>query len=160
MGFKERKIGSRKADHGYSEPERRLDGGEVGSEEFHAQREQLIVRDDEGRWWTKVTRPTNVDTSTRTVRGMPPYYQPPSADGALDLRLQLEQSGSFPSRRRVRDERSPLSRPEQDDRVAPQTIPDSSTTRDRNGDGADSAAPVLECGERGAFHETKRLGKR
>ncbi len=160
MGFKERKTGSRKVNHRYAQPERRLDGGEVDSEEFDAQREQLIVRDDEGRWSTKVTRPTNVDTSTRTTRGMPPYYQPPSAAGALDLRLQLEQTRPFPSWRRVRDERSPSSRPEQDERVAPQTILDSSITRDWNGDGADSGAPVLESGERGALHETKRLGKR
>lgn len=159
MGFKERKTGSPEANHRYAEPERGLDARTVGLEEFDAQRERLIVRDGEGRWWTKVTRPTNVDTSTRAVRSMPPYYQPPPADGALDLRLQVEQTGSFPSGSRVWDERSPLSRPEQDKQAAPQAIPDSSSTRERNGDVADSAAPVLESEERFALHETKRLGE-
>lgn len=67
MEFKERKTDSRKAEHRCAKPDRQLDVGEVRPEKFDAQCEQLIVRDDEGRWWTEVTRPTNVNTSTRTV---------------------------------------------------------------------------------------------
>lgn len=78
------------------------------------------------------------------------YDQTPPAAGTLDQRSQLEQTGSFFSVSRVRDECSPFSRSEQNGQAT-------SPTRDRNGDDADSVAPVLEGEERETLHETKKV---
>lgn len=133
MNFEESEADFREADHRYAWLKRRSDAGSMSTEEFDGQRLRLMVWDDEDSWGVEV----------RTAGG--PSYR--------------IESGWVRRMSQVRDGRSPCSRREQGEQVAPQAIPDSSSTRERNGDVADSAAPVLESEEREALHETKRLGK-
>lgn len=90
------------------------------------------------------------------VLGVPRYYQCPLADGVLDHWLQLEQTEKFPSGSQSRDERSPLSLPEQYQQATLRTTPDSSSVRDRNGDGA--AFWFQSRKEKGAKRSTRRKG--
>ncbi|HKZ27386.1 MAG TPA: NCS2 family permease, partial [Rubrobacteraceae bacterium] len=64
-------------DRRYAELKRQHDSGTLSTEEFDAQLEQLMVQDDQGRWWTK-SRETGEwhyhDGDTR-VQGTPPAYQ-------------------------------------------------------------------------------------
>jgi uncharacterized membrane protein len=54
MDFGEREVDFREADRRYAELKRQLDAGSISTEEFAAQRQQLMVQDDEGRWWAKL----------------------------------------------------------------------------------------------------------
>lgn len=67
MGFEEGRINNRKADNRCAEPRWRLDAGEDGLEEVDAQREQLLVRDEEGHRCFEVAGPANASTSMRTA---------------------------------------------------------------------------------------------
>src|ERR687893_3083226 len=64
-------------DRRYAELKHQHDSGTLSTEEFDAQLEQLMVQDDQGRWWTK-SRETGEwhyhDGDTR-VQGAPPAYQ-------------------------------------------------------------------------------------
>ena len=52
MGFRQ-EMDFEEADRRYAELERRREAGAIGDEEFDAQRQQLMVLDGEGRWWSK-----------------------------------------------------------------------------------------------------------
>ncbi len=148
MDFRRREVNFQEADRRYAELKRQLDAGTISTEEFDAQRQQLMVQDDEGRWWAKSREAGDwhYHDGEGWVRSTPPGYQPPPADDASDHWSQLEQTESFSSRSQVRDERSPLSRPEQNEQPPPQTtsLDNSSPTRDRNSEMAQThAAPVL-----------------
>jgi hypothetical protein len=54
MSSGEREVDFREADRRYAELRRQLDAGTTSIEEFAAQREKLMVQDDEGRWWAKI----------------------------------------------------------------------------------------------------------
>jgi hypothetical protein len=54
MDSGERDVNFREADRRYAELRRQLDAGTISTEEFAAQRQQLMVQDDEGRWWAKI----------------------------------------------------------------------------------------------------------
>lgn len=53
MDFRKRGMNFRQAELRYAELRRQRDAGSITDEEFEAQRQQLMVQDDEGRWWTK-----------------------------------------------------------------------------------------------------------
>jgi hypothetical protein len=53
-GEEEREVDFREADRRYAELKRQLDAGTISTEEFAAHRQQLMVQDDEGRWWAKL----------------------------------------------------------------------------------------------------------
>jgi PASTA domain/Short C-terminal domain len=76
MDFREDKIGFQEADRRYAELKRRRDSGTISDEEFDAQRQQLMVQDDEGRWWAKSrkTGEWNYHNGNAWVRGTPPNY--------------------------------------------------------------------------------------
>jgi hypothetical protein len=147
VDFRRREVDFQEADRRYAELARQRDAGSISDEEFDAQRQQLMVQDDEGRWWAKSreTGDWHYHDGEGWVRSTPPGYQPPPADDASDHWSQLEQTESFSSRSQIRDERSPLPQPEQNEQPPPQTTsPDSSPTRDRNrGMAQTHAAPVL-----------------
>ena len=146
MDFK-REVNFQEADRRYAELKRQLDAGTISTEEFDAQRQQLLVQDDEGRWWAKSreTGDWHYHDGEGWVRSTPPGYQPPPADDASDHWSQLEQTESFSSGRQVRDERSPLSQPERNEQQPSQTTSPSSTpTRDQNrGMAQTHVAPVV-----------------
>ena len=77
MDFREREVDFREADRRYAELTRQRDAGSISDEEFDAQRQQLMVRDDEGRWWAKSrkTGEWNYRDGDTWVRGTPPGYQ-------------------------------------------------------------------------------------
>src|SRR5215210_3567773 len=79
MDFRERGISFREADRRYAELKRQLDAGTISTEEFDAQRRQLMVQDDEGRWWAKSRKSGewNYRDGSDWVPGIPPGYQPP-----------------------------------------------------------------------------------
>ena len=77
MDFREREVDFREADRRYAELTRQRDAGSISDEEFDAQRKQLMVQDDEGRWWAKSrkTGEWNYREGDAWVRGTPPGYQ-------------------------------------------------------------------------------------
>lgn len=94
----------READRRYAELKRQRDAGTMGDEEFDAQRKQLMVKDDEGRWWAKGREDSDwyYRGETGWVKGTPPGYQPlsegPSAESAPEHRPRPGQAAL--SRRR------------------------------------------------------------
>jgi hypothetical protein len=77
MDFREREIDFREADRRYADLKRQLEDGAISAEEFDAQRQQLMVQDDEGRWWAKSreTGDWNYHDGSGWARGTPPDYQ-------------------------------------------------------------------------------------
>lgn len=76
----------REIDRRYAELKRQHDAGSINAEEFDAQRKQLMVQDDEGRWWAKA-RDTGLwmgYTGTTWVLGTPPGYQPPAPESTTN----------------------------------------------------------------------------
>ena len=41
------------AERRYAELKRQFDAGTIGVDDFNAERQRLMVQDEEGRWWTK-----------------------------------------------------------------------------------------------------------
>ena len=102
MDFREHEIDFREADRRYTEIKRQLDTGTISTEEFDAQRQQLMVQDDEGRWWAKSrkTGEWNYHDGSAWVRGTPPGYQLPTtwpAESTQDRQSQLKQGERLPS---------------------------------------------------------------
>ena len=77
MDFRERGLDFREADRRYAELTRQRDAGTVGDEQFDAQRQQLMVQDDAGRWWAKFGKSGewHYYDGSAWVRGTPPGYQ-------------------------------------------------------------------------------------
>ena len=77
MDFREREVDFQEADRRYAELTRQRDAGAISDEEFDAQRQQLMVRDDEGRWWAKLgeSGEWHYREGGAWVRGTPPGYQ-------------------------------------------------------------------------------------
>jgi hypothetical protein len=69
----------READRRYAELKQQLEDGTIDTEKFDSQRQQLMVRDDEGRWWAKSrgTGEWNYHDGSAWVRSDPPGYQSP-----------------------------------------------------------------------------------
>jgi hypothetical protein len=91
----------READRRHAELKRQLDAGTISAEEFDAQRQQLMVQDDEGRWWAKSreTGDWNYHDGRAWIRDTPPDYQPPTTppvEGAPDRRPQFDQGEQSP----------------------------------------------------------------
>ncbi len=96
MGFREREIDFQEADRRYAELKLQRDVGTISDEEFDAQRRQLMVQDEEGRWWAKSlkTGGWNYHDGNTWRRGTPPGYQPsptPPAKSTPDRQSQFEQ---------------------------------------------------------------------
>jgi hypothetical protein len=108
VDFEERGIDFREADRRYAELNSQLDAGTISTEEFDAQRKQLMVQDEEGRWWAKSrkTGEWNYYDGNAWVRGIPPGYQPvaegPPTESAPEHRPQPGQVEPSPSESQVR----------------------------------------------------------
>ena len=80
MSFRERGIGFEEADRRYAELKRQLDAGSISTEEFDAQRKQLMVQDEKGRWWARGREDGDwyYRGEAGWAKGTPPdYRQPP-----------------------------------------------------------------------------------
>ena len=103
MDFEERGIDFREADRRYAELNRQFDAGTISTEEFDAQRKQLMVQDEEGRWWAKSrkTGEWNYYDGGAWIRGNPPGYRPVAegthTESAPEHRPQLGQVEPSPS---------------------------------------------------------------
>src|SRR5215210_1632873 len=113
MGLEEREIEFREADRRCAELKRQLDAGTISEEEFDAQRQRLMVQDDEGRWWAK-SRETDewfYRDESGWVRGTPPGYHPYQAsptDDTQEQQAQPEQNERPLPRRAAREDDEPL----------------------------------------------------
>jgi hypothetical protein len=97
-----REVNFHEADRRYAELKRQLDAGTISPEEFDTQLRQLMVQDQEGRWWAKSrkTGEWNYHDGSAWVRGTPPGYQPPRTPpvGSMsDRQFQPEQGERLPS---------------------------------------------------------------
>ncbi len=108
MDFRERKVNFQEAERRYAELMRQRDAGSISDEEFDAQRKQLMVQDEEGRWWAKSrkTGEWNYYDGSAWVQGIPPGYQPlaegPPASSAPEHRPQPGQVEPSPSESQAR----------------------------------------------------------
>ena len=77
MDFREQEVDFQEADRRYAELARQRDAGSISDEEFDAQRQRLMIRDDEGRWWAKLgeSGEWHYRDGGTWVRGIPPGYQ-------------------------------------------------------------------------------------
>lgn len=102
MDFRGREIDFGEADRRYAELKRQLDAGTMSTEEFDAQRQRLMVQDDEGRWWAKSrkTGEWHYHDGSAWIQGTPPGYQPPPTlpdEEIPDRQSQLAQDARLPS---------------------------------------------------------------
>jgi hypothetical protein len=69
-------VDFQEADRRYVEIKRRHEAGELAQEEFEEQLKQLMVQDEEGRWWAKSRRSGewHYHDGNRWVRETPPHY--------------------------------------------------------------------------------------
>src|SRR5215218_6697752 len=98
MSFRERKLSFREVDRLYAELERQHEAGSISDEEFDTQRRQLMVQDDEGRWWAKghTAGQWRYRAESGWVRGISPGYQPPPTDDASDHCCSSSRPSRFP----------------------------------------------------------------
>jgi hypothetical protein len=71
------KVDFQEAERRYADLKRQFDAGTIGVDDFNAERQRLMVQDDEGRWWAK--NPNNDEWNyydgSAWVPGTPPDYQ-------------------------------------------------------------------------------------
>jgi hypothetical protein len=101
-------MGFQEVDREYAELKRRYDAGEIRAEEFDAQRERLMVEDDEGYWWakSKKTGEWMYYDSGDWVPGIPPGYRPPPQK--LPAEESTQDRASEPQTRFGQAETAPL----------------------------------------------------
>jgi hypothetical protein len=90
-------VNFQEADRRYVEIKRRGEAGELTQEEFDEQLKQLMVQDEEGRWWVKspTTGEWHYHDGTAWVKDTPPGYQAPqdtSEDQPEIQQPQIDQS--------------------------------------------------------------------
>jgi uncharacterized protein YjbI with pentapeptide repeats len=74
--YRGRRVAFQEAERRYAELKRQFDARTIGVDEFNAERQRLMVQDDEGRWWA--TNPNNNEWTyfdgSAWVPGTPPGY--------------------------------------------------------------------------------------
>jgi hypothetical protein len=116
VDYRGREEDFQEAEDRYAEAKRQFDAGAISAEEFDAQRRQLMMQDDEGRWWAKSkTGQWNYHDGSAWIPGTPPGYQAtrtPLAEEEIpdhqaqqpeqDERLLSSQTALFREKRRRR----------------------------------------------------------
>ncbi len=114
MAFREHEMDFREVDRRYAGLKRQHEAGTIGDEEFDDQLKQMMVQDDQDRWWAKSrkTGEWHYHDGEAWVRGTPPGYEPsPSLpdESAPERQPLIERSPSsqatIPNDAPVRDER-------------------------------------------------------
>jgi hypothetical protein len=90
-------VNFQEADRRYVEIKRRGEAGELTQEEFDEQLKQLMVQDEDGRWWVKspTTGEWHYHDGTAWVKDTPPGYEAPqdtSEDQPEIQQPQIDQS--------------------------------------------------------------------
>ena len=82
MQPEERETKFQEVDRRHAELKRQHDTGALSAEEFDARLRQMMVRDDEGRWWAKSRKTAEwyYHDGNTWLRGTPPSYQPVAPD--------------------------------------------------------------------------------
>jgi Short C-terminal domain len=90
------------ADRQYAELARQRDAGSITDEEFEARRQQLMVRDEEGRWWAKLGEAGEWHRRDggNWVPAYPPNYQDPEPARSELPAKRLPPEGGGDNRRR------------------------------------------------------------
>jgi hypothetical protein len=106
MAFGEpEEVGFRDADSRYAELKRQHEAGTIGDEEFDAQLKQLMVRDDEDRWWAKSrkTGKWHYHDGEAWVQDTPPGYGPSrtAQEDTPGRRSQSKQGEGLPPSPRI-----------------------------------------------------------
>ena len=107
MDFRKHETDFREVDRRYAGLKRQHEAGTISDEEFDDQLKQMMVQDDQDRWWAKSrkTGEWNYHDGGAWVRGIPPGYQPvaegPPASSAPEPRPQPGQIGRASCRERV-----------------------------------------------------------
>jgi eukaryotic-like serine/threonine-protein kinase len=97
MNYREREIGFEEADRRYAELKRQLGAGSISTEEFDAQRKQLMVQDEKGSWWAKGREDGDwyYRGEAGWVKGTPPDYQPPPQTTSPDSTPTSDRNGGI-----------------------------------------------------------------
>jgi hypothetical protein len=84
VDFKAQEIDFEEADRRYAELKQQRDAGALSEEEFDTQHRQLMVLDEEGRWWAKSreTGEWRYHNGNTWVPGTPPGYEGNNAEAA------------------------------------------------------------------------------
>ena len=105
MDFREREAklqeAFQEADRRYSELFRRRDAGNISDEEFNSQGQQLMVQDQDGRWWARYgeSREWHYHDGNTWVRSTPPGYdkvaheEPPADSSPAQTPSSLQARG-------------------------------------------------------------------
>jgi hypothetical protein len=77
VDFRESELDFQEADRRYAELTRQRDAGSISYEEFDMQRQRLMVRDVEGRWWAKLgeSGEWHYREGSTWIQGAPPSNQ-------------------------------------------------------------------------------------
>ncbi|MGF1471052.1 MAG: SHOCT domain-containing protein [Rubrobacteraceae bacterium] len=99
MDFKDQEIDFHEADRRYAELKQQRAAGTISDEEFAAQHQQLMVLDEDGRWWAKSRESGEwrYHNGSTWVPGTPPNYEPevletPEASTETDTEAEAETS--------------------------------------------------------------------
>jgi hypothetical protein len=105
-------VDFREVDSRYFELKQRYESGALTDEKFEELLKELMVQDEEGRWWAKSrqTGTWHYHDGERWVKDTPPDYEPPSqtmpTEGAPNSESRAEQVDQPPSEDRSQDDRS------------------------------------------------------
>lgn len=102
MDFRVRGESFEDADRRYAELARQRDAGSISDEEFEARRQQLMVRDEEGRWWAKLGEAGEWHRRDggNWTQAHPPNYGDPGVAGSEKPAGRLPSEGGGETRRR------------------------------------------------------------
>jgi hypothetical protein len=86
-------VNFQEADRRYVEIKRRGEAGELTQEEFDEQLKQLMVQDEDGRWWVKspTTGEWHYHDGTAWVKDTPPGYEAPQDTSEVQPEIQQPQ---------------------------------------------------------------------
>jgi hypothetical protein len=96
-------VDFQEADRRYAEITRRRETGVLTQEEFNEELKQLMVQDEEGRWWAKSLTAGEwyYHDGTTWIRDTPPGYQAPQQAASAD-QPETEQPKSLEGQEQAR----------------------------------------------------------
>ncbi|CAN5562862.1 hypothetical protein BH24ACT21_BH24ACT21_01740 [soil metagenome] len=110
MDFKEQELDFQEADRRYAELKQQRDTGSISNDEFDTQFQQLMVLDDDGRWWAKSreTGEWRYHNGNTWVPGTPPGYEEDVPETNTETSSSPAQATTSPSSKSGRQKRKGL----------------------------------------------------